>query len=102
MFATLNGVVNKKDTDRLRRMVFRASRGNAIVEIFDTDRKIGEVGQGNKEPKAVVMILFKVGETSSLKTKLNKICDSFAVRVYEIPQTESGIIQMREDTDKEL
>jgi hypothetical protein len=72
VFCTLNGVVNKKDTERLRRMVFRASRGNAIVEIFDTNKQFTEVRNGAREKveKSVIMILFKLGDTESLKRKL--------------------------------
>jgi len=59
MFTTLNGVINISNIERFKRMVFRASRGNAVTEIFETDTKMKDIKTEKMEQKAVFMILFK-------------------------------------------
>lgn len=71
----LVGTINTTEKDRLRRIVFRASRGNALIEFKDMDKAVVN-SENIPEHKTVYIIVFQEGE--ELRNKLTGVCDSFS------------------------
>lgn len=82
--SSLAGIINRVEVQRLKRIVFRASRGNALVHTIPIIKPIKEY-TGEVVDKDVYIITFQDGEI--LREKLTKICDSFTSEKFEIPTT---------------
>ncbi len=67
----LAGVIKADDEIRMKRMVFRMSRGRAIPQFY-------EMGKNVETMKKIFIVFFQAAEESNfLKGKLIKICDIF-------------------------
>lgn len=87
---TIAGIVNSEEVPRLRRLIFRASRGQAFVfieEVSDEDEIPIVPGQPNK---SVYIIMFY---GSQQENRLSKICDSFTSERFEIPDSADDITE---------
>lgn len=82
LFNHMTGVIKQSDVTRFKRMVFRASRGNALTEIMEIDQPFLDVKTQEKVEKAVFLVLYRDGETEALKRRLTKISDSFGGRIF--------------------
>ena len=85
-FKFLAGVIKATDELRMKRMIFRLSRGRAMVTYFDYDHK-GEVTPSEKfylkkDQKKIFTIFFQGGVEGILLNKLIKICDLFNASRY--------------------
>lgn len=78
----LVGTINTGEKDRLRRIVFRASRGNALIEFKDMDKPVFN-SENQPESKTVYIIVFQEGE--EIRHKLTGVCDSFSGKRFDIP-----------------
>lgn len=78
----ISGAINKSECDRLSRLVFRATRGNALTITEPIHQDLLDHA-GQKLEKSIYVIIFKDGPT--LREKLNKICDSFLGERFDIP-----------------
>ena len=76
------GAVNQDETERLKRLVFRATRSNALTITENIKNHLYD-HSGKKMDKAIYVIIFKEGVT--IREKLNKICDSFLGERFDIP-----------------
>eukprot|EP00362_Geleiidae_sp_MMETSP1317_P000348 CAMPEP_0201281486 /NCGR_PEP_ID=MMETSP1317-20130820/2897_1 /ASSEMBLY_ACC=CAM_ASM_000770 /TAXON_ID=187299 /ORGANISM="Undescribed Undescribed, Strain Undescribed" /LENGTH=77 /DNA_ID=CAMNT_0047591361 /DNA_START=612 /DNA_END=848 /DNA_ORIENTATION=+ len=65
-------------------MVFRASRGNALSIFRNINRPMDEYTTGRKVLRDVFILFFKAGDASALRNKLERICDSFNARKYQV------------------
>ena len=74
----LAGTILKEDQDRLRKMVFRATRGKALTyfeDILGADLK-DYSGEVRMQLRTVYVLVFQDGQT--VRDKLTKVCDSFS------------------------
>lgn len=87
----LAGVIKAEDDLRMKRMIFRLSRGRAIPTFFDliTENKfavIVRIKQKIRTQKKIFTIFFQGGTENILLNKLIKICDLFGASRYNIPR----------------
>lgn len=80
--STLAGIIHRDETQRMKRIVFRAARGNALVYTIPIDKPIKEYN-GEVVDKDVYIITFQEGE--ALRLKLTRICESFNTDSFQLP-----------------
>lgn len=68
--SSIAGIINREDIHRIKRIVFRASRGNALIHTIPMEKSIKEYS-GEKVDKDVYIITFQEGE--ALRAKLTRI-----------------------------
>lgn len=87
---TVAGICSTEEVVRLRRLVFRASRGQAFVYIKEVEQADGEQPLPVDQPgrKSVYLILFF---GSRLESRLTKICDSFTSERFDLPASGEEI-----------
>ena len=80
------GVIKAEDDMRMKRMIFRISKGRAIPTFFDlvTENKIVKT----KTQKKIFTIFFQGGVENVLLSKLLKVCDLFNASRFNIPRRE--------------
>ena len=88
--STVAGICSTEEVVRLRRLVFRASRGQAFVYIEEVEQANGEqpLPVDQLVRKSVYLILFF---GSRLESRLTKICDSFTSERFDLPATGEEI-----------
>lgn len=74
------GVIDKADVERLRRLIFRATKGKSFV--FTQDYLNDEQIQHSR-PRAVYIVMYWAGAT--IREKIFRICDSFDGNRFELP-----------------
>lgn len=79
------GVIDTEDSMRLRRLVFRATRGKAMVITEDIPPEIFKE-EGISTLKTKYLIIFQKGDF--IQEKLNTICSSFNGEKYDLPEPE--------------
>ena len=80
------GVIKAEDDMRMKRMVFRASRGRAIPTFFDLT--IENRTLNTKTEKKIFTIFYQGGSDSVLQRKIYAICDMFGSSRFNIPKRE--------------
>jgi len=107
-FNYLCGVINYSDKMKFERMVFRNSRGNALINLIDIPVLLDGEGKpvegtmldnsGQPLRKTIFFIAYQIGDSSSLKGKIFKICDAFAATKYSLPENvdkmESSLLDL--------
>eukprot|EP00824_Muranothrix_gubernata_P005823 TRINITY_DN175_c0_g1_i1.p1 TRINITY_DN175_c0_g1~~TRINITY_DN175_c0_g1_i1.p1 ORF type:complete len:838 (+),score=142.13 TRINITY_DN175_c0_g1_i1:2-2515(+) len=96
-FNYIAGVINSEDQIRFKRMIFRATRGNAVTVFEDMGNPIEDF-EGNQILKTIYVIVFKEGET--IRQKVIRICDSFSSERFDVPKNE--IHQKQEEVERKL
>lgn len=91
------GTILKEEQDRFNRLIFRATRGNAIVCFKEFTKPIVNYF-GVEQMKTVYVIVFQEGEF--IRDRICKICDSFLGDRYEIP--ESGFTDKLHDLETKI
>lgn len=76
------GTINKDEELRFKKLIFRATRGNALC-YFDDFRVPIKDFYGNECHKSVYVVIFQEG--GSIREKIIKICDSFLGERFDIP-----------------
>ena len=89
------GAVNQDETERLKRLVFRATRSNALTITENIKNSLYD-HSGKKMDKAIYVIIFKEGAT--IREKLNKICDSFLGERFDIP-ADGNIVEAIQEVE---
>ena len=74
------GVVDQTDIERLRRLIFRSTKGKSYMYISAYDDQAGV----ENVRRSVYIIVFQNGP--HIKEKIERICDSFPGQRYEIPE----------------
>ena len=89
---TLAGVIKAEDEMKMKRMIFRVSRGRATPTFFDLEMK----DPTTKEIiyKRIFTIFFQGGGENILLQKLIKVCDIYNASRFNLPR--------REDIPKEI
>jgi V-type H+-transporting ATPase subunit a len=82
---TLVGTIRRHEKDQFKRLIFRATRGNALAHFRDFDAPMFDY-YGNQIFKTVYVVMFPDG--AAIKNKLSKICDSFMGEKYDIPSSD--------------
>ena len=96
-FCYLAGVIDREDSQRFRRMLFRATLGMTWTVLLDIEPQYDSEGhlkgdnllagsKGENRQKTVFLIVYQSGPYDVLRTKLNKIADSFGASKYGIPE----------------
>jgi V-type H+-transporting ATPase subunit a len=76
------GVVAQDDIERLKRLIFRSTKGKSYVrtrEYFDA----APISTEKKQPKSSYIIMFWEGK--QIRDKIEKICDSFNGQRFVLP-----------------
>jgi len=82
-FSKIAGVIDSVDVERLKRLIFRATKGKSFVftqDFFDQ----GARDQVARATKTVYLIMFWDG--GAIREKIQRICDSFTGNRYELPE----------------
>jgi V-type H+-transporting ATPase subunit a len=85
-----SGVAKAEDEMRLKRMIFRVSKGRAVSTFWDLDiDKFFEISKedktNKKDKKKIFSVFFQGGEENVLKIKILKIFDLFSATRYNVP-----------------
>jgi V-type H+-transporting ATPase subunit a len=85
------GVIKAEEDMKMKRMIFRASKGRAVATFFDLGSedsyKVKE-GEKNLIKKKIFTIFFQGGTENILLHKVLKICDLFGASRYNIPRAD--------------
>lgn len=78
------GVVDKAHIDRLRRLVFRTTKGKSFVYVQDykNDHEVASNSQ-----RSIYIIMYWAG--AATRDKIIRICDSFEGQRYDLPHPEA-------------
>ena len=78
------GTCLNDDLMRLKRLLFRSTRGNALVLTKNT----GGIETFDKKviPKSVFIVVFQEGEI--LRQRIETICDNFSKNKYKVPNNQ--------------
>lgn len=99
---TIAGVVKAEDELKMKRMIFRISRGRATPSFFE----LGANAQAkDKALKKIFIIFFPGGGENILMQKLVKVCDIYNASRFSIPKVDkirTEIINLQSEiSDKE-
>lgn len=78
---TVAGIINRSDILRFNKMIFRATKGNNLMYTFDVPTE-----ENTAVAKSVFIILIESG--GLVRTKITRICDSFAAKRYPLPENK--------------
>ena len=81
------GTIDREDTFRFKKLLFRATRGKILSYFEDIEVPIRDF-LGNKLNKVVYVLVFEEG--THKKDKLSRLCDSFQGRRYQLPDEGHG------------
>mmetsp|Transcript_13733 Transcript_13733/g.23424 ORF Transcript_13733/g.23424 Transcript_13733/m.23424 type:complete len:191 (+) Transcript_13733:376-948(+) len=73
------GVIEQSEIERLRRLIFRSTKGKSFMYIQEYSDDEDE----NMKKRSVYIILFWDGQ--HIRDRIQKICDSFSGQRYELP-----------------
>lgn len=76
------GTIDKVEEMRFKKLIFRATRGNALCYFDDFKAPIKDY-YGNVTQKSVYVVIFQEG--GSMREKIIRICDSFLGERFDIP-----------------
>ncbi len=86
------GVINQEDVERLRKLVFRATKGKSFV--FTKDYMVDQ--QVNvAQKRSVYIIMYWAGD--AVRDRIFKICDSFTGQRFDVPslnQIDANLMRM--------
>ena len=100
-FNTLAGIIKAEDEVKMKRMIFRVSRGRASPSFFELSMsKSTGKDEVEKVTKKIFLIFSPGGQENILMQKLIKVCDIYGASRFNIPKTEemrSEIVQLNSD-----
>ena len=82
----ISGIIKAEDDMRMKRLIFRASRGRAIPTFFDLT--IEDKLNQTKVEKKIFNIFLQGGTQNVLAQKIIQICDIFSASRFTIPKRE--------------
>ena len=82
----ISGIIKAEDDMRMKRMIFRASRGRALPTFFDLT--IEDKLTKQKIEKKIFTIFVQGGAQNFLAKKIIQICDIFGASRFTIPKRE--------------
>lgn len=100
------GVIKAEDDIKMKRMIFRASRGTALVTFFDYINQESDENKkfSSKIEKKIFTIFLRNSLDTYLSEKILKVCDLYGVSRYNIPKDMTRKMQElnKEISDKKL
>ena len=95
--SVIAGVVRTEDLIRMKRMLFRVSKGNVMSTFFDLIEDYNKFDDDCiKVPKKIFVLFFNSSGEEILKSKILKVCDIFQVSRYSIPKSTTLENQINE------
>ena len=82
----ISGIIRAEDDMRMKRMIFRASRGRALPTFFDLT--VEDKLTHQKIEKKIFTIFVQGGAQNFLANKIIQICDIFGASRFTIPKRE--------------
>jgi len=111
-FTYLAGVINKEDSLRFKRILFRVTRGMTWTTLMDIERPRNEAERtdfdhlidttSEAKQKAVFLIVYQGGSHEMMAKKLNKVCDSFGAAKYGLPSDRSNYDKKLREVESQL
>ena len=83
----ISGIIKAEDDMKMKRMVFRTSRGRALPTFFDLTMEDNITHQ--KIEKKIFTIFIQGGTHNVLANKIFKICEIFGSSIFTIPKKEN-------------
>jgi V-type H+-transporting ATPase subunit a len=102
MLGQVSGVINRESLASLERVIFRATRGNAVFHSMPIEQKLLETdskGLTEAVEKSFFMIFF-AGDV--LREKISKICTYFGAALYKFPEGTTDHQEMKIEVEKRL
>ena len=102
LLGQVSGVIKADQAAALERVLFRATRGNAVFEVEPISQKLLDVdSKGASEPvdKVFFMALF-AGEV--MRDKISKIASYFGATLYKFPESPEELLTMAEEVERRL
>jgi len=107
-FQYLAGVIDRDDSQRFRRVLFRATLGMVWSNLIDIEPAAPKKGEKNHHHfiansknetklKTVFLIAYPRGEKGILEQKLNRIVDSFGAHKFGIPLDKHSFVKRLEE-----
>lgn len=90
-FSNLAGLIEVKDQEKFRRMIFRATRGNAVIMFEQVDELVSDARTNEKVKKVMFLVLFTGGEDGALGSRVNRIADGFNARKMQLEDNQDLI-----------
>jgi len=111
-FSYLAGVINREDSLRFKKILFRVTRGMAWTALMDIAKPkkaendhatfaLDEASTETKE-KTVFLIVYQGGSFDMMKAKLNKICEAFGASKYGIPEESQAFNKKIQEIDGQI
>lgn len=99
--SSVAGVVAQEEVARLRRLVFRATKGKSYmhIESYTVDESDDEEDE-KPEVKAVYIIMFLDGQ--QIRDRLKKICESFHGERFDIPSEQADFATALKGIEKSI
>jgi len=76
------GTIDVDEKDRLKRLLFRATRGKALT-FFQDYKQLSKAGRAPQKDKSVYIVVFQEGR--QIRERITRICDSFLGQRFEVP-----------------
>jgi len=93
------GVIDADKREAFERLLFRATRGNAIFTVSEKS----EFFQGTSEVPASTKMAFAVFcSGAAVEDKISKLCQSMDARKYQVPRSKSEQLRQLEEIEREL
>lgn len=102
LLGQVSGVVKSSQIASLERVIFRATRGNAVFEQASIDEPLLEPDSKNASEsfkKSFFMVLF-AGEV--MRDKIQKICTYFGAGLYKFPENVAEHLEMWEEVGRRM
>jgi len=104
LLGQVSGVIKSEHIASLERVLFRATRGNAVFETLPVEQKLLDVAEASKGgPEAVTKTFFMVlfaGEV--MRDKISKICSYFGANLYKFPDSADDFAAMTAEVARRL
>ena len=102
LLGQVSGVIKSEQAAALERVLFRATRGNAVFETQPIAQQLLDVdAKGAPEPveKVFFMVLF-AGEV--MRDKISKICSYFGATLYKFPESADELSTMTAEVERRI
>jgi len=112
-FQYLAGVINKEDSLRFRKILFRITRGMTYTALIDIPKPQNDLDRDHpnyfldsakniRREKTVFLVVYQGGEHGMLKGKLDRICDAFGASKYGIPVDTASFTRKMNEIETQL
>jgi len=98
---SISGVIRAVDKSLFERVVWRVTKGNAILKFANSPRMLAQYRDGQvEEVEKDAFVLFYSGRV--IGDKLNKLCDTQDAHKYHVPNTAREQMQLLDELNRAL